>query len=241
MSGRRFFKLRLGDSTHARTVTVNPGEDAELIRSRLRLPVTDYIIALHAGAAHSNGDMMDRLEPVFREHLAPFASRYSIPIIDGGTKSGFVGMMGDARAASGGTFPLIGVLPLANAPVAGADESTEKAELEHNHTHLVLVKGGEFGIESETFVRLARALGRQPVALIINGGEIVRREARMSAALGTPILVLEGSGRLADELSDALKRGTNNEMLRETIAEGIVHTCTPETLIGELKKLLHIP
>jgi hypothetical protein len=220
---------------------VTRDEEADSIRNRLRLAQSEYIIALHAGAGGSADDMIERLDPIFREHLAPFATKHRIPIIDGGTTSGFVGMMGRARAATHGTFPLIGVMPLANAPIDSSEADAEKAELEHNHTHLVLVKGGAFGVESEVFVRLARALGRRPVALIINGGEIVRHEARLSASLGTPILVLEGSGRLADELIDAVKRGTNNEMLRATIEEGIIHSCTPDTLIVELKRLLRIP
>jgi hypothetical protein len=84
-------------------------------------------------------------------------------------------------------------------------------------------------------------LSKNPISLFINGGEVVRREARMNARRGIPLLVMEGSGRLADELVIALrKRETSSDILRETIQIGVIRTCTAETLIPELKNLLGI-
>jgi hypothetical protein len=103
------------------------------------------------------------------------------------------------------------------------------------------VKGGQFGVESEILIGLGRAIARNPIALLINGGEIVRKEARMVARMGIPMLVMEGSGRLADELVTAVrKRETSSDILRETIQIGVIRTCTAETLIPELKDLLDI-
>lgn len=233
------FKLRIGVG-HARTVTVNFDADPDEVRNRLRLPMFEHAILLHAGADKSTKELMEKLEPTFREELAPLASKYHIPLLDGGTDSGFVGMMGKARAASGGTFPLIGVTPLQNAAIQNLEGET-RYELEENHTHVVLVKGGEFGIESQMLVGLGRAISKNPIALFINGGEIVRKEARMVARMGIPLLVMEGSGRLADELVVALrKRETSSDILRETIQIGVIRTCTAGTLIPELKDLLGI-
>jgi hypothetical protein len=183
---------------------------------------------------------MKKLEPTFRNELAPLASKHQIAMIDGGTASGFVGMMGQARAASRGTFPLIGVTPLENTALPSLS-GEDRYELEAHHTHIVLVKGGHFGIESEVLIGLGQALSKNPIALFINGGEVVRREARMNARRGIPLLVMEGSGRLADELVMALrKRETSSDILRETIQIGVIRTCTAETLIPELKNLLGI-
>jgi hypothetical protein len=239
MSVGKPFKLRLGGG-HARTVTVDYNAKPEEIRNRLRLPQFEHAILLHAGADKSTQELMDKLEPTFREQLAPLASKYNIPMIDGGTNSGFVGMMGKARAASRGTFPLIGVTPLDNAALPNLTGEMRYA-LEQNHTHVVLVKGGQFGVESEILIGLGRAIARNPIALLINGGEIVRKEARMVARMGIPMLVMEGSGRLADELVTAVrKRETSSDILRETIQIGVIRTCTAETLIPELKDLLDI-
>lgn len=239
MSGFRAFKMRLGFGRKpARTITVNHDEDPESVRARLRLPVYDHLIQMIAGAALSTDDMMARIEPVFRTQIAPYLSRHAIPIIDGATQSGFVGMMGRARHDSGGTFPLIGIAPLQNIQLPNTPPSETRFPLETNHTHFALVKGGEFGVESEMIVGLGKAISKRRVALVINGGEIARKEARMNARVGNPLLVLEGSGRVADELIEALKRGTSNDVLRETIEIGIVRTCTADTILAELKDLL---
>jgi hypothetical protein len=240
MSGRKSFKIRFESRTHARTVVVNHDMPADEVRNRLGLPLFDRCIMLHAGADGSTEELLKQLEPTFVHGLAPFMSRHNIPVIDGATRAGFVGMMGKSRAATGGTFPLIGVAPFDVVLYPGGSEVGHRVPLDEYHTHFVLVRGGGWGVESDILIGLGRILAKQSVALLINGGEIVRKEARMHARAGTPLLVLEGSGRVADQLVDALKRGTSDNVLRETIQIGVVRTCTPQTLLAELKDLLDI-
>jgi hypothetical protein len=56
-------------------------------------------------------------------------------VIDGGTDAGVMQLIGRARAASGGRFPLIGVAAEGTVMVPGAGTSSPDAtELEPNHT-----------------------------------------------------------------------------------------------------------
>ncbi len=79
--------------------------------------------------------------------------------------------------------------------------------LEPNHSHFVLVKSNDWGGETTTMLELARAFKAQTVAILVNGGAIAGDEALQSVHNGWPLLVIEGSGRFADELSAAVRDG----------------------------------
>jgi len=70
-----------------------------------------------------------------------------------------------------------------------------------------LVKSNDWGGETTTMLELARAFKAQTVAILVNGGAIAGDEARQSARNGWPLLVIEGSGRFADEVSAAVRDG----------------------------------
>src|SRR5215472_6671998 len=56
-------------------------------------------------------------------------------------------------------------------------------------------------------LELARAFNVPIVAILVNGGAIAADEALQSVRNGWPLLVIEGSGRFADELSAAIRDG----------------------------------
>ena len=79
--------------------------------------------------------------------------------------------------------------------------------LEPNHSHFVLVESNEWGGETGKMLELARAFNAPIVAILVNGGAIAADEALQSVRNGWPLLVIEGSGRFADELSAAVRDG----------------------------------
>src|SRR5437667_1875360 len=56
-------------------------------------------------------------------------------------------------------------------------------------------------------LELARAFKAPTVAILVNGGAIAADEALQSVRNGWPLLVIEGSGRFADEVSAAVRDG----------------------------------
>jgi hypothetical protein len=92
----------------------------------------------------------------------------------------------------------------------GGPESTNKLwwgtkrwELEPHYSHFILVPGSEFGDESPWIVDTATILskGDQSVTILINGGEVSRKDIDLSLENDRPVIALSRTGRLADELS----------------------------------------
>ena len=142
--------------------------------------------------------------------IAPVAAELGALIIDGGTQSGVMAMMGEAVARDGRRSHLLGIAPkgkITDPEIAGPTVVVDGAPLEANHSHFVLVESDEWGGETTTMLELARAFNAPIVAILVNGGAIAADEALQSVRNGWPLLVIEGSGRFADELSAAVRDG----------------------------------
>ena len=53
---------------------------------------------------------IERLRPVIETGIVPVLERCRAAAVDGGTLSGVMGMLGEARSALGAGFPLVGVV-----------------------------------------------------------------------------------------------------------------------------------
>ncbi len=83
------------------------------------------------------------------------------------------------------------------------------APLEPCHSHHLLVDGHRWGDETPAMLRLAEALGRgaPSAALLVGGGDGAARETAEHLRTGRPVLVLAGSGRLADDIARRRRGG----------------------------------
>jgi SLOG in TRPM, prokaryote len=125
------------------------------------------------GASGMSPPEIRRLGPLFRDVLAPLAQRVGATVIDGGTDTGVLQLMGSARGEGGWRFPLIGVIVDELASCSSAAR-VEAVDLEPNHTHFVLVPGSEWGEEAPWLARLAKVVAgsSQSATVLVNGGEI---------------------------------------------------------------------
>ena len=168
------------------------------------------MILLFGGAAGLDDSRKAHLETLFADGVAPVAAELGALIIDGGTQSGVMAMMGEAVAARPGTCQLLGIAPegkIAHPELSDASAVSDGTPLEPNHSHFVLVDSNEWGGETTKMLELARALNAPIVAILVNGGAIAADEALQSVRNGWELLVVEGSGRFADELSAAIRDG----------------------------------
>ena len=166
------------------------------------------MILLFGGASGLDNSRKAHLATLFADGVTPVAAELGALIIDGGTQSGVMAIMGEAVAQSHTTVQLLGIAPegkITNPEIAGASKIPEGASLEPNHSHFVLVKSNDWGGETTTMLELARAFKAQTVAILVNGGAIAGDEALQSARNGWPLLVIEGSGRFADEVGAAVR------------------------------------
>jgi SLOG in TRPM, prokaryote len=166
---------------------------------------------------------LEQLDPVLEE-LAGLAERAGAAVVDGGTDVGVMRRLGAARAR-GRTFPLVGVVVSALAAEPGAELSAEQALLEPNHSHVLLVPGGEWGDEVPWLARVASIIagGAPSATMLVNGGEISYADAAASVAEGRQVLALAGSGGAADAVAAALGGEPAGERARALAASGLVH------------------
>lgn len=206
---------------------IYPVADADLsaIIAHLGLCESRPTISLVGGASKLSDADREQLRSLFIEVLAPFAESLNAYVVDGGTDAGIMQMMGQARCQIGGTFPLIGVTTRGLATLPNQPPPAEDAcALEPNHTHFVIVPGGEWGDESPWLAAMAMALaGDCPrVTVLMNGGEITWKDARESIRVQQPILAIAGSGRTADILVAALQETVTDDRARELVQSGLV-------------------
>lgn len=195
-----------------RAVVVTPPRDASVraILEALGIVSPPAVILLFGGAAGLDDSRKADLATLFADGVTPVAAELGAVVIDGGTQSGVMAIMGEAVAQHPGTCQLLGIAPkgkIVHPEIVGASAVSDGASLEPHHSHFVLVESADWGGETTTMLELARAFNAPTAAILVNGGAIAADEALQSVRNGWPLLVLEGSGRFADELSAAVRDG----------------------------------
>ena len=165
------------------------------------------VLSCVGGAAGIADQDLATLAELLRARLIPAIDGSAVTIVDGGTDAGIMRLIGQARAATGGSFQLIGVAAegTVHPPESPQPSPDDAVEIEPNHTHIVLVPGESWGDETPwlSAVTGAIAAGMPSATLVINGGSITFNDARASLDAQRPLIVLAGSGRAADEIADA--------------------------------------
>jgi hypothetical protein len=202
--------------------------ELEQVARRLGLRERPCLAVVGGADGLAPGEVED-LEHLFTNVLAPLAAGIGAVPVDGGTDSGVMRAMGRARARTGGSFPLVGVVPEALAH-----------DLEPNHSHLVLVPGSNWGDGAPWLAGVATALagGHASATLLVNGGEVSWSDAEASVAAGRPVVVLAGSGRAADALAAAVGGAPPDERAARLAGSGLVEVVDTASLGQTLHHLL---
>lgn len=183
------------------------------------------VLVCVGGAKGLGAEHQDAVRDLLLEQVLPVLERLGAVVVDGGTQSGIMRLLGEAAVLQGARVPLIGVaaegtvrLPNHPAPMEGA------AELEPHHTGILLFPGTEWGDEVPWIDGIAdRLAGSAPSAtLLVNGGEITYEDAQISVRSGRPVVVVSGTGRAADTIAGALDGGREDERAAGLAASGLV-------------------
>ena len=143
--------------------------------------------------------------------ISRIAADKNVLVICGGTDMGVMAEIGLIRWQNGYAFPLVGIAPEELVTWPGGPRSTkllwwgkQRWQLESHYTHFILVPGNQFGDESPWIVDAATILSKdhKSVTILINGGEVSRKDIDLSLENDRPVIVLSRSGRLADELAN---------------------------------------
>ncbi|MBI5950402.1 MAG: hypothetical protein HY865_01980 [Chloroflexi bacterium] len=142
--------------------------------------------------------------------ISRIAEDMNVLIICGGTDMGVMAEIGQMRSQNQYKFPLVGITLEELVTWPGGPPSTnflwmgkKRWQLEPNYSHFILVPGNQFGDESPWIVDAATILskGHRSVTILINGGEVSRKDIELSLEKERPVIALSRTGRLADELS----------------------------------------
>jgi hypothetical protein len=161
--------------------------------------------------------------------LAKIAEDMNALVICGGTDMGVMADIGQERGHNQYTFPLVGITLEALITWPDGPSSTnflwwgkKRWMLAPYYSHFILVPGTEFGDESPWIVDAATIFSKshRSVTVLMNGGDVSRKDIELSVEKGRPVIALNHTGRLADELSRQLDRNklitivpANNEHL----------------------------
>jgi SLOG in TRPM, prokaryote len=169
------------------------------LREALGVAASDGRAAILVGGADfTEADRLVELGRFFTT-LAAYLERTRTALVDGGTDSGVIRLIGEARAEIGGTFRLIGVAPAL--AFSRPTRTGEPIEIARDHSQVLLVPGSHFGEETSWLFAAADQLGAGSApTFVVNGGNLALDEARQRLAAGNVVIAVEGSGRAADEL-----------------------------------------
>ncbi len=238
------FDIRLPNGSLAFALNVNQGNKLESCLSQLGIQGPRPVIVVVGGANELRQYHIARLRSLFVKVLAPLAETLNAVVIDGGTDTGVMRMMGIARSRTHANFPLLGILPVGVATLPHQlPPSEQAAPLEPHHTHFLLVPGDRWGDESPWIAEAASVLaqGSPTVTVLINGGEITWQDASESVQAGRPIIAVAGSGRAADKLVSALNGKVTDERACKILASGLlqaVNIDNDEALQSAVQKIL---
>jgi SLOG in TRPM, prokaryote len=219
----RSFVLELDGGRRARAVRVEAIDDLARAVRELEVGGRPALVVV-GGASGMSPREIRRLGPLFSDVLAPLAQQLGATVIDGGTDTGVMRLMGSARGEGGCQFPLIGVIVDELASYSSAS-SAKAVDPEPNHTHFILVPGSKWGEEAPWLAHLATVVAGsdRSATVLVNGGEIAMADVRHSIDAGRHVVVLDGSGRTADALAAAVRGDQANPAVTALAASGIAH------------------
>ncbi len=197
------FDVGLSDGGTARAIRVHEEEELTAAVARLQIP-PGPVVLLYGGAGRLEVRNRTRIDTFLTSALIPAVSGLGAIVIDGGTDAGVMRMVGQARERARARVRIVGIAPFGKVKVPGSEGSTELAR---GHTDFVLISGDQWGAESRWFYPVANRLTSGPiVTVLVNGGPIALEEVGRSIERSGPVLVVDGTGRAADDVAAAIRQ-----------------------------------
>ena len=220
------FSLHFADGQEATAVRVQRDGELPAALAALGLKASRPVAVISGGADRLDPADQDRLRPLFGSGLVPALVPLGAAAIDGGTWSGVMRLLGEARSVTDAGFPLVGVAAAGTVTLPGDQPSQDRAMLDPDHSHFVLVPGDHWGAESGWIARVATELAGDAATatVVINGGEIAYSDVQRSLAAGRPVIAVAGSGRIADQLAAAVEGGPADERAVALVKSGLVQS-----------------
>ena len=191
------------------TLCVFPNERSDLAQAIVELGLKGHypVIVLIGGEIDEQHRELTRraIQAVSRA-----AEDMQAVVICGGMDMGVMAEIGQIRSRNGYKFALVGITPEQLVTWPGGPRGTkllwwgkQRWQLESHYSHFILVPGSQFGDEAPWIGDAAALLskGYRSVTILLNGGEVSRKDIELSLENDRPVIALSRTGRLADELA----------------------------------------
>jgi hypothetical protein len=214
-----------------------PMEDA--VRA-LDVPAVRGVVVLNGGTFDFPSEIEARLAPLLAEGLAKLVTEERLTTITGATDAGVFALFG-AGLADRGSAVSIGVAPAALVTWPGrASASGDAAPLEPHHSHFLLTDGDKWGDELPTMTRLTALLAeeRPSVMVLAGGGDVARLELAAHVGAGREVIVLGGTGRLADDVAAVAAGAPGHQAVVAAVATGLITVFDLRRRPEELRALI---
>lgn len=178
--------------------------DADIKARALGLPRGRPALAVFGPADPLGAELAAAVLPVLRAVLAA-AAREDAVVITAGADVGVAHLVGLAAESLEGRWPrLVGVAPSGRVAAEDGEPAEGEVRLNVNHDTAVLVPGSRWGEEAPALFRAVDAVAgskRPALALLIGGDDLSRAALVDHLGRDRPLLVLAGTGALADEIA----------------------------------------
>lgn len=239
-------EISFPNGNRARAVISPIGIRATDLAHALGIPRPGSLIMIAGGAAKMDERDHSNMMRLVTDGIAHFAATHHALVIDGGTQSGVMELMGQGVAKQQHRPALLGISPAGRVTYPGKTThkvGDEMVPLDPNHSHFVLVGTNEWGGETETMYELAKVYseGCPSVAILINGGTIAKNEVLCNVRQRRPVIVIEGSGRFADEIAGMLHEQSSLDSdpdLKKIITQGRLYVFPIAGSTLELEQLI---
>ncbi len=166
------------------------------------------------------GFIQDQHEAVTQQAIdvvASCAEENCALIVCGGSDLGVMASIGRTRRMHGYKFPLLGINleSLVTWPKGPRSQrflwwGKERFPLATGYSHFILVPGNEYGEDSPWIAEAASLLSKdnRSITILANGGNVTRKDIALSLENERAVIVLAGTGRLADEMSNQSTKST---------------------------------
>jgi len=236
-------RTQIIDFPDRKTLCIFPEEHSNLEQalSELHLEGGYPVIVLIGGAIE---ELQAKATLRAIQAITKLAQEMNILVICGGTDMGVMAAIGQVRSQNGYTFPLIGITLEDLVAWPDGPQSTKflwwgikRWQLEPHYPYFILVPGNHFGDESSWIVDAATMFskGFQSVTILINGGEISRKDIQLSLEAGRKVIALSRTGRLADEISRDFDRNGLITVISANSEERIADTIRSILQIDETR------
>jgi SLOG in TRPM, prokaryote/SMODS and SLOG-associating 2TM effector domain 1/Protein of unknown function (DUF4231) len=235
-------EIAFQNNNRAKLVAASPRARMASRIESLGISPPKNLILLIGGADKLDENLTSRLTQLFSRGIARAAADAEALIIDGGTQAGVMQIMGQSIADRGRKTSLLGVAPAGKVTYPGGTPVTgdDSASLDPNHSHFVLIDGNEWGSETETLFDLAAAFDVPVLAILVNGGAIAKDELLQSVRRNWSVIVIEGSGRLANEVAELKEKASQIEdpVLAEIVEEGDLRVFPISGALEDFERML---